>query len=43
MATSVKVSHRVKAMLKERKTELEAKSVDDVLERLLLDSEDEGC
>ena len=41
MATSVKVSHRVKAMLKERKTELGAKSVDDVLERLLLDSQDE--
>jgi len=41
MATHVKVSHRVKAMLKQKKTELGAKSVDDVLERLLIDSQDE--
>ena len=35
MATSVKVSHRVKALLKERKTALGLKSVDEVLEHLL--------
>jgi hypothetical protein len=35
MSTHVKVSHRVKALLKERKTALGLKSVDEVLEHLL--------
>ncbi len=35
MATTVKVSHRVKAMLKERKKKLGLKSMDEVLEQLL--------
>jgi len=41
MATTIKVSHRVKAMLKERKETLGLKSVDEVLERQFIESQDE--
>ncbi len=40
MSTHVKVSHRVKAMLKERKKELGLRSVDEVLERMLAESQE---
>ena len=41
MATTIKVSHRVKAMLKERKEALGVRSVDEVLERQLTESQEE--
>jgi DNA helicase IV len=40
MTTTIKVSHRVKAMLKERKEKLGLKSADEVLEQLLKEPRD---